>query len=236
VLTWEPKDWRYGKYQPDFSLRAISSGKHDDYIRGYARRVKGWGRLIHIRLMHEMNGDWYPWGTNLNGNKPAHFKSAWTRVVDIFRQEQASNVRWVWCPNVERPVWNAPHPMSSYYPGHNYVDWVGLDGYNYAGSRSMPWYSFREILGSSYEEISALAPTKPLMLVETASDESGGDKASWISSIKGDLQYRFPKVSALIWFNQDEGLSRLTIDSSLGTLEAFRLFAHDLYLRGALSR
>jgi beta-mannanase len=68
--------------------------------------------------------------------------------------------------------------MISYYPGHNYVDWIGLDGYNYAGSRSMPWYTFRGVFGPYYGEITALAPTKPLMLVETANDESGGDSAA----------------------------------------------------------
>ena len=176
VLTWEPKDRRYGKYRPDFSLRAISSGKHDDYIRGYARRVKSWGRLIHIRLRHEMNGDWYPWGTNVNGNKPAHFRSAWRHVVDNFRQERVSNVRWVWCPNVEKPVWNSPYPMKIFYRGHAYVDLVGLDGYNFGRSRDRSWFSFREVFGPSYEHITSIAPTKPVMLVETASDEAGATR------------------------------------------------------------
>ncbi len=99
-------------------------------------------------------------------------------MVDIFDQEGVSNVKGVWCPNVGRPVWDAPYPMNNFYPGDDYVEWIGLDGYNYAGSRSMPWCSFQEIFGSSYDEIIKLAPTKPLTLAETASDESGGDKAT----------------------------------------------------------
>ena len=239
VLTWEPKDWRYGTKQSNYSLRAIAAGKHDNYIRDYARRVKDWGQPLYIRLMHEMNGNWYPWGANANGNKPSQFKSVWTRVVDIFDREGASNVKWVWCPNVSRPVWNAPYPMNSFYPGGDYVDWIGLDGYNYAGSRSMPWFSFREVFGSSYDEVTKLAPTKPLMLAETASDESGGDKVSWISTIKDDLQSRFSKVSAVMWFNQDEGSSKLTInspDTSDKVLEAYKSLASDPYLQGTLPR
>jgi hypothetical protein len=236
VLTWEPRDWRYGAYQPKYSLRAIASGEHDNYIRAYAHQVRDWGRLLYIRLMHEMNGNWYPWGASVNSNTPPQFRSAWMHVVDIFRQEQVSNVRWVWCPNVGRPVWAAQHAMGSYYPGHDHVDWVGLDGYNYAGSRSMPWYSLQEVFSTSYEEITALATAKPLMVAETGSDESGGNKASWILSMKAVLANRFPKVCVLIWFNQDENLSRLTIDSSESTLEAYKMLAYDPYLQGTLSR
>ena len=74
------------------------------------------------------------------------------------------------------------------------------------------------------------------MLVETASDESGGDKASWISSMKYELMRNFPRVCALIWFNQDEGQSRLRVDSSVNALEAFRSLANDPYLSGSLPR
>ncbi len=236
VLTWEPKDWRYGINQTNYSLRAIASGKHDDYIRDYAQRVKDWGRLLYIRLMHEMNGNWYPYGVNVNGNKPSQFKSAWTRVVNIFNGVGASNVEWVWCPNVGRPVWNAPYPMRSFYPGDDYVDWIGLDGYNYASSRSMPWFSFEDVFGASYKEITNLAPTKPLMLAETACDESGGEKAQWIEDIQSVLSLKFPKVKALIWFNQDEGPSRLTVDSSVDALDAFRSLATAPYLQGSLPR
>ena len=74
------------------------------------------------------------------------------------------------------------------------------------------------------------------MLVETASDESGGDKASWIASIKYELRRSFPKVSTLIWFNQDEGQSRLSVDSSANTLKAYRSLAGDPHLSGSLPR
>jgi beta-mannanase len=126
--------------------------------------------------------------------------------------------------------------MSNFYPGDDYVDWVGLDGYNYAGSRNMPWYSFRQVFERSYGEVSALAPTKPLMLVESGCDESGGNKAAWILSIKDDLKDRFPKVSAFVWFNQDEGPSKLTIDSSADALKAFGSLVADTYMQGALPR
>ncbi len=59
-----------------------------------------------------------------------------------------------------------------------------------------------KFFGPSYKRITALAPPKPLMLVEAASDESGGDKASWISSIRYELRRNFPGVSTLIWVNR----------------------------------
>jgi len=238
VVTWAPMDWKLyqtvGADQPDYSLEAIVSGEHDDYIRQYAQDIKTSAVPIYLRPMHEMNGDWYPWGENINGNKPEKFKEVWIHIHDIFEREGVANVEWVWSPNVGEPVRNPTYPMNAYYPGDYYVDWLGLDGYNYAGSRDMPWYTFEQIFASSYSEILAVSPDKPLMIAETGSDETGGSKAQWIEDMQSALPIKFPNVKALIWFNQDEDLSELRIDSSQPALRAYRGLVNDPYFRGKI--
>src|SRR5436305_951631 len=152
-----------------------------------------------------MNGDWFSWGIGVNGNTSADYVAVWRHVVDIFRQENATNVRWVWCPN----VMDTPQSVfAALYPGDSYVDWVGLDGYNWGtsqpGDRYKQWTKLSDIFGASYDALIALT-TKPLMIAETASTELGGDKAAWITQgLLTDLPARFPAVRAVIWFDENK--------------------------------
>ena len=108
-----------------------------------------------------MNGNWFPWGTGRGSqNTPADFVAAWRHVHEIFTEAGATNVQWVWCPNI------ALHSHSGFralYPGNSYVDWTCLDGYNFGN----PWRSFETIYGRSYKEILRIAPSKPMMVGET---------------------------------------------------------------------
>jgi glycosyl hydrolase family 26 len=214
LVTWEP-------HRPDrtgYPLTAIARGDHDAYLRASARDAAAWGRPILVRFAHEMNGKWYPWGLGVDGNTPADYIAAWRHVVGVFREEGATNVRWVWAPNV---VDAGTAPFEALYPGDEWVDWVGLDGYNF-GAKFGTWTSFADIFASSYDTITRLSP-KPLMITETAANELGGDKAAWIrSGLSCELGTRFPRVRGLVWFDrQYDGVDWRT-DSSPGSLAAFR--------------
>ena len=65
-------------------------------------------------------------------------------------------------------------------PGDEYVDWVGIDGYNFGTAKSgMSWRSFNETFKGTYDIVTGLT-SRPVMIGETGSTESGGDKAAWI--------------------------------------------------------
>ena len=115
-VGWEP-------FEP--SLAEIVDGATDDYIRRFAETVRTVNVPVAISFGHEMNGDWYPWGTA--GTSPADFVRAWRHVHDVFGDVGATNVIWVWNPNVINPVPDID--VQSLYPGDTYVDWVGLSGY-----------------------------------------------------------------------------------------------------------
>ena len=117
------------------------------------------------------------WGPGVNGNTPEEFVAAWRHVVSVFRAVGATNVLWVWSPNVDC---GGQCPFDAFYPGDAWVDWVALDGYNYGPVDDVPWMSMAQIFGPSYDDLTALT-TKPLMIAETASTEEGGDKAAWIT-------------------------------------------------------
>jgi hypothetical protein len=212
LITWEP--WTLSGR--GFSLRAIAGGRYDGYARRAARQAASWGHPILLRFAHEMNGTWYPWGRGRDGNSPSVYRAAWRHLVTIFRSAGADNVRWVWTPNVDG---GGAYPFTRYYPGDEWVSWVGLDGFNWA--RRGEWESFTDLFGSSYDTLTRLS-SRPVMIAETGSSQSGGDKAAWVSSALGHEIPRFSRIRAVVWFSDVVSGVDFRVDSSRAALDAFR--------------
>ncbi len=210
MVSWEP----WSSSGKPAKLWAIARGRYDGYVRRSAEMAKAWGKPIMLRFAQEMNGSWAPWERNHVGSTPRSFILAWRHLVSVFRQVGADNVTWVWCPNI-----NTGHlPFMQYYPGDSWVDWVGLDGFNWGGS--IGWRPFSEIFGGSYEEL-ARRTSKPIVIAETGSGQTGGDKAAWVTSaLSRELPY-FGRVRAVVWYNAFDR-SDFRIDSSPSALRAFR--------------
>jgi hypothetical protein len=207
LLDWGSWDTCCGPQQPDFQLQSIINGVHDPYLISWARGARAWGHPFFLRFDPEMNGWWSPWSEQVNGNAPGEYVAAWQHVVDIFNAEGATNVTWVWCPNI---IGQYSTPLDGLYPGDQYVHWTCMDGYNWGTDRRNAWQTFGQVFGGSdyngghntYAELLELAPDKPIMIGETASSEDGGDKAAWITdALSAELLTNFPQVKALIWFN-----------------------------------
>jgi hypothetical protein len=229
VLDWGSSDLCCGTWQPNFTLANIANGAHDAYLIRWAQASKAWGHPYFIRMDAEMNGWWRPWSEQINGNHPGDFVRAWRHVVDVFRAQGATNVTWIWCPNIVGP---RSTPMSELYPGDSYVDWTGVDGYNFGTDRGNAWQTFNQIFGYSaydggfntYQLLQQTAPTKPIVIVETASSENGGSKAAWITDmLTTQLPNNFPNIKAFIWFDWNENDPALSwpIESSTAATQAF---------------
>ena len=218
MITWEPMSYEGRKYP----MRLIQRGRFDQYIRESARAAARWGHPILVRFAHEMNGTWYPWSRGTEGNNSYRLKAVWRRVVGIFRTQGAANVQWVWAPNVNT---GGDFPFRDLYPGDKWVDWVGFDGFNWAQRGA--WNSFTEIVDNTYEELAKIS-SRPMIVAETGSNESGGDKAAWISSALRREIPEFGRIRAVVWFddviNEGEGEGTLDarVSSSRDSLRAFR--------------
>jgi hypothetical protein len=217
-FSWSSHRMRhYG--DPRFTLAEVIAGRHDAYIRRWARAAKAWGHGFFLRFNWEMNGDWFPWSERYGSNRHGEYVAAWRHVHDIFTAAGATNASWVWCPAADPR--GTLQSLRGLYPGDRYVDWTCLDGYN----RDEPWMPFADIVGPTYRAIAKIAPSKPMVIGETASTEGGGDKAAWIAAMFRALPARFPKVHGLVWYDaRDGGSSPRTdwpLDSSRAATRAF---------------
>lgn len=223
MVTWEPDD----------SLQGIARGDDDAFISGWAKAAAAWGGTIYLRYMHEMNGDWYPWAVynGHNGNTPSDFVNAWKHTHDLFVAAGATNVKWVWSPNVR---YGSNYPFANLYPGGGYVDWVAMDGYNWGGQVGghPGWQSMTSIFLDTYNQL--LGYGKPILIAETASAEAGGDKAAWIqNSFFSDIPTKMPRIRAVLWFNQDAETD-FRINSSATSLAAFQQMAASSSWKGRI--
>jgi beta-mannanase len=169
-----------------------------------------------------MNGRWMTY----NGN-PALYIAAWRHIHDIFAAAGATNAVWVWSPDaVDVPATTSNH-WSADYPGDGYVDWVGVDGYNWSSTEAPR--TFSQIFQPFYRDY---AGRKPVMVAETASCEERVDKAAWIRGAAAQIRASFPEIKALIWFNADKECD-WRINSSAAALRAFvTSFASEPYFAG----
>jgi beta-mannanase len=229
MVTWEPfLSTTKSVEQPAYALSAIAEGRHDAYIWRAARETAAYGKPVFIRLAEEMNGSWDTWGAGVDGNTPASYIAMWRHVVSIFRLAHATNVRWVWSPNVHN---GSTRPFQQYYPGDAWVDYVALDGYN-EGSRLGAWQSFAQVFGKSYTELAALT-TKPMMIAETASAEEGGSKSAWIEAIPQTIATQMPRVRAVVWFDRDKETD-WRVNSSPSSLAAFQAVTESGFFSGSI--
>ncbi len=211
LISWEP--WAGTYNDPAWSLNAaILSGRSDSYIRSWARGLAAYGGPVLLRFAHEMHDSSYPWSLGVNGNSAAEYVQAWRHVHAIFDDEHATNVQWVWNPNLLAAGTSAERygqVFSPLYPGDDVVDWTGLDIYNTGTNnwalpywpRSPYWQTFTQLLYSPYRAITAIS-TRPLILPEVASAEAGGSKAEWIAgAMNPSTLSQFPLLQAMVWFD-----------------------------------
>lgn len=212
------------------TLAELNSGSYDSYLTTQAQAAKVWGRTIQIRLLGEFNGNWNSYCPCVNGQTDAEFISFWQRVVNIFRTNGATNVQWVWAPNIYISGSGNAVPFDSMYPGDGYVDWVGLDGYSYpeAGNPSL-----LQVFKPSYNDLVALT-NKPVQISEWGASEQGMDKAAWIrQGFLTDLPQQMPRVSQVDSFdidNSSKGEYDWRVNSSPAALAAYQaVLASPLY-------
>ena len=246
LVFWSPWDKPYAQNRgPDrFSLFEIINGKWDAYIDKWGDAARAFGHPMIVAFGVEMNGDWFPWsGIYYGGDAwiedgetwegPEHFKAAYRHVVDRVRARGATNIKWMFhTNNYSYPLdtWNfAP----AYYPGPDYVDWLGLSVYGQQ-FKDEPNPGIRSLVDWPYQEMCGLDPKKPIMIAEWATgefpyavNEPGIRKTEWIRQGLELFRTRYPRIKGAIywherWQNPDQSYSNLRVNSSVESLQAYR--------------
>ena len=195
LISWEPWDsWDGGRDQPEYGLGSIAAGGHDPLIDRWAAQIAAYGRPVMLRLAPEMNGDWLPWSTGVNGNRPGDYIAAWRHVRARFRRAGADNAVWVWNPIAP---YEGSTPLNELFPGSRHVGWLAVDGYNWGATRDWGWQTYADVFAAGIRELRRLAPRRPVMIAETGSAPDPR-KVSWVTNTLREA--RADGVDAVVWF------------------------------------
>ena len=201
----------------------IFDGVYDDYIRTVARQIRDFGQPIMISPAAEFNAiGVYAFGDNgttflpdetdkITGNYgsdlwpdgPERVRDLYRHVIDIFHEEQADNVTWFMYshtsymnpaeldPN-EIPAWDWLHP-ELYYPGDEYIDWVGNSAYISADD---PKLDLEYAIGHAIDAFREFTD-KPVFAPEFGvTSESGASRAARMAQLFGYEMQAVPELDA----------------------------------------
>ena len=190
------------------SIAGIVAGEYDSYLESFADEVADFGHQVVVGFGHEPDGKWYTWGQDYIS--PAVWVAAWQHIVEVFRQQGAYNVTWLWTMNV---LGNQTHPLSAYWPGSSYVNWVGIDGYY-----QHPDSTYAQVFGPTIVAIREFTKA-PILIAETAVTKTNM-RPSQIAGM--DAGIRSFENLGIIWFDMNVPDLPYRLEGDEGAIAVFR--------------
>ncbi|KAL7747144.1 hypothetical protein RI367_007504 [Sorochytrium milnesiophthora] len=245
------------------SLDAVDGAMLDSLLALLRRLVRQLNVCVLLRFAHEMNGSWYPWG-----RKPLQYVRCFRRVATAVKQAMPQVVL-VWSVNggvgypFSAPIrltanstddaramdtngdgWidHKDDPYTPYWPGEEYVDWIGVDIYHFgdmdnacnavAGKKQFATL----MTGSPFRlyDMFAKRYNKPFAITETGASYYPEDKTSrvseldvkrswWTQLTDTRIKATYPLLAMVCWF---EIAKREDSGAHKNVLRDFRL-THD---------
>jgi Glycosyl hydrolase family 26 len=221
LYSWEPHcggDEVEARGSECIAFRDISAGRLDAYLTRVAESMKRFRHEIYVRPWAEMNADWSPYHPGSGGARAgsvAEFKAAWRYLYTFFKTRGVDNLRFVFNPDAAVDSDHAA--LAEIWPGAEFVDVLGIDGYNW-GESGRPggntWLEFEAVFGPMYQTLTALHPTAPVWICEFGSKEPekndgsanspappdpAHSKARWIENFMSSTA--FPRIEALVYYD-----------------------------------
>ena len=156
-----------------------------------------------------MNGNWFPWSEGVNGNGAGPIRRRLAPRPRHLRRGRRDQRHLGLVPNVDPG--GSLVDIATQYPGDAYVDWTGLDGYNWGTNPASPkgWRSFDQLFSSTYEKI-----TEVDRALEADDDRRGRVQLSTAArrppgsrTCSKAVPTEYPQIRALLWFDKfDDGM------------------------------
>ncbi|MEO0973283.1 MAG: glycosyl hydrolase [Pseudomonadota bacterium] len=151
-------------------LAKLIEGEHDDNIRQLARFAELVDGTVYLRIGYEFDGAW-----NDGYGDAQQYIGAFRRIVDVLRDEGADNVEYVLqasAAGVDEVIDGVHEDIADWYPGDEYVDWMGLSWFMNPDERTVvEMEGFTPLSpGELSDEVLALARAhgKPVMIAEAS--------------------------------------------------------------------
>ncbi len=204
---------------PLFTQQAIIDGQFDADLQAWCQAARDFGSPLLVEYGTEVNGEWFPWNGFYNGagtttaygdptypDGPERFRDAYRHIIQVCRDECAENITWVFHVNDgdwPQEDWNA---FENYYPGDEWIDWLGLSVYGAQSPIEEWWDDFTTVMDEFYPRLAALTPGKPIIIAEFGSTADSPDVTAedWAwEALTNILAGRWPRIIGFSWWNEN---------------------------------
>ena len=246
---------------PQF-IPLVAKGRYDTEIATTANRIKALGGRVILRPFWEFNhADNGLGAANYDGDYQ-QFIDAWQRTHAIFKGDastwrtlgisgtpiQADNIRFSWTPGNARPnnvVEGVNEDYRPYYPGDQYVDWIGID--SYTGNRMVYFRDVFEPPTQLVDWYATYAPKgKPMSIGEigirpqSTYPSRSPTRSEWYANARAAIK-GMPMIKLFSYFDvsnethplaesyQVDAPSGIGPDSARRALAAYSALANDPY-------
>ncbi|MBT8219600.1 MAG: hypothetical protein KJP00_07240 [Bacteroidia bacterium] len=153
--------WMVGKW--DVAKNA-GKGAYDNVIKKYSTWAKTVNRPIYLRIGYEFDGPH-------NELEPREYVKAYQRIVKLMRAEGAQNIAFVWHSYAAPPF--KDYPISAWYPGDDYVDWIGISvfGHAYGSSDFGPHCDNVLEFARQHKKPTIIAESNPVKGIDSENNE-----------------------------------------------------------------
>lgn len=161
-----------------------------DTIAGYLREFKDANIPVLWRPLHEAAGGWFWWGAKDAASCKALWQLMYNRMVI---HHGLNNLIWVWTSN-------ANSDALDWYPGHDFVDIIGMDiyaGENQHNSQYINFNKVRDFFGAR----KMIALTECGSVPDPAKMMLYGDTWSWFMPWNNDYT-RSDSYNGATWWNK----------------------------------
>ncbi len=167
---------------PVYSMQRIIDGDFDSELTQWAIDAANTNTTLLAEFGTEVNGSWFPWNGVYNGGAtttnygdpnlpdgPERFRDAYRHIIAICRNNGATNITWFFHVDAEGQPDEDWNKIANYYPGDDYIDWVGASVYG-NHFQDEDYITFEDKLNMIYPDLVALT-NKPIAILEFAITE-----------------------------------------------------------------
>ena len=207
----------------------VTSKEFQQDITRYAQAITEYKKPFFFDIMPQINADWFSWG-----RQPKTAKEVWKYIWQIF-EDNGANQYATWTIEfkpTERFKGNQVDLPERYYPGDQYVHWIGFSVY----SRILDYApefdtSFNNLCEGTIKSAYRDHKNKPLMIEELGKTRAG-TQPRWFKNAFETIK-SWPEIkAAIVWDVYDIGL-RDDANLSDDTLKMLGQIFKDPYFIGA---
>jgi len=203
---------------PVYSLHNIIDGQFDADLHTWCADAHDFRTPILVEYGTEVNSNSFAWSGVSNGagelsgygdptqpDGPERFKDAYRHIIQICRDEDALNITWVFHLDSESTPDTAWNKMENYYPGNEWIDWIGISIYGAYTPQTVYINIFNKLIDNLYPRIIKIAPEKPIIIAELGTTKNNLilDQVNWTrNALTAITSLRYPNLAGFSWWNE----------------------------------